>query len=289
MKILLLSLLIFSSLFAQKVALEVLGSGGPEIDGRASSSYILWIDDEAKLLIDMGSGSMLNFEKSGARLESLDAVVLTHLHIDHSVDLPSYVKAGFFSSRTRSLEIIAPHGNQFFPSISEYLQRLFGKNGAYSYMQDVLLSSSDSFEIIPFEVDSNSIINKKYKDFSLKIINVHHGIVPALALQIQVGKKSIVISGDTNNKDGHLSLLLENANLFIAHHAITKHAGHFAKDLHITPSQIASISQKTHVKKIVLSHRMKRTLNHEQDTLRIIKKEFDGEVIFAQDRMRFEL
>lgn len=62
------------------------------IDGRASSSYILWIDDKAKLLVDMGSGSMLRFEQSKAKLEDLEAVVLTHLHIDHSVDLPSFIK-----------------------------------------------------------------------------------------------------------------------------------------------------------------------------------------------------
>ena len=45
--------LLFTSLYSAKVELEVLGSGGPELDGRASTSYILWIDDDAKLLVDM--------------------------------------------------------------------------------------------------------------------------------------------------------------------------------------------------------------------------------------------
>ena len=54
--------------FSSKVELEILGSGGPELDGRASTSYILWIDNEAKLMVDMGSGSMLRFEESGAKL-----------------------------------------------------------------------------------------------------------------------------------------------------------------------------------------------------------------------------
>jgi len=47
-------------------ALEVLGSGGPELgDGRASSGYLVWMDGKARILVDMGSGSMLNFEQSG--------------------------------------------------------------------------------------------------------------------------------------------------------------------------------------------------------------------------------
>jgi len=57
--------------------LEVLGSGGLEIYGRF----------------------MLRFEQSGTKLQDLEAVVLTHLHIDHLVDLPSYAKADYFPCR----------------------------------------------------------------------------------------------------------------------------------------------------------------------------------------------
>jgi ribonuclease BN (tRNA processing enzyme) len=281
--------LLLSTLFAQKIEIEILGSGGPELDGRASSSYILWIDGEAKLLVDMGSGSMLGFEKSNAKLKTLEAVVLTHLHIDHSVDLPSFVKAGFFSSRGEVLEIVGPFGNESFPSISEYLLKLFGSDGAYKYMQDVLTPQSDSFQIIPLEVNSNTILTKKYKMFELQLINVHHGIVPSLALRINVDGKSIVISGDTNNKNENLSALTKNADLFIAHHAITSHSGKFAKDLHMEPSQIATIASQSTVKKVVLSHRMKRTLVHEKESLKIIKNVFNGEVIFAEDAMRLRL
>lgn len=289
MKTLLLLGFFILSLFGQKVELEILGSGGPEIDGRASSSYILWIDDKAKLLVDMGSGSMLGFEKSSAKLEDLEAVVLTHLHIDHSVDLPSFVKAGFFTPRTKALEIIGPFGNESFPSVSEYLLKLFGKDGVYKYMQDVLTPQSDSFEILPFEVASDTITTKKYQNFELQLISVHHGIVPALALRINVDGKSILISGDTNNQNKHIDKIAKNSDLFIAHHAITQHAGKFAKDLHMQPREIAKIASDASIKKVVLSHRMKRTLMHEEESLKIINTLFMGEVIFAQDGMKLKL
>ena len=54
-------------------------------------------------------------------------------------------------------------------------------------------------------LSQNIIITKQYKDFQLQLINVHHGIVPALALRINVDGKSIVISGDTNNQNANLS------------------------------------------------------------------------------------
>lgn len=42
------------------VALHVLGSGGAEIDDqRASSSYLVWADNKAIALIDMGGGASL--------------------------------------------------------------------------------------------------------------------------------------------------------------------------------------------------------------------------------------
>ena len=289
MKLLILFFFLSNILLASKIELEILGSGGPEIDGRASSSYLLWIDDEAKLIIDMGSGSMLRFEQSGAKLETLEAVVLTHLHIDHSADLPSFVKAGFFSNRTKSLDIIAPHGNDFFPSIGEFLTDLFGSHGAYRYMQDILREDSDSFEIIPIEIDAKRVETRAYKSFTLKLINVYHGRVPALAVVIEVYGKKILISGDTNDKNHNLEKLAVNADLFIAHHAIPEYAGNFAKMLHMTPSTIATIAKEAKVKKVVLSHIMKRTENKKAQSLKIIKDIYKGKIVFAKDMMRIEL
>ena len=63
----------------QGVWLQVLGSGGPEIiqDARASSSYLVWLNGKARLLVDAGGGSALNFGKSGADFKDLDAIVFS--------------------------------------------------------------------------------------------------------------------------------------------------------------------------------------------------------------------
>ncbi|QSZ42869.1 MBL fold metallo-hydrolase [Sulfurimonas aquatica] len=274
-------------LFASKVELEILGAGGPEIDGMASSSYILWVDNEARLIVDMGSGSLLNFEKSGAKIETLEAVVLTHLHIDHCVDLPAFVKAGYFTSRRKSLDILGPDGGVMFPSTTAYVETLFGKNGAYRYMHDVLTPQSESFEIKPYDIKKRT--SREYPSFKLSFIKVPHGPVPSLALKIDIQGKIIIISGDTNNESGMLEEFAKNADLFVADHAVPETAEGHATKLHMSPSIIAKIAKTANVKKVVLTHRMNRTLRVEQRSMMIINKIYSKEILFGEDRMKLKI
>jgi ribonuclease BN (tRNA processing enzyme) len=49
------------------------------------------------------------------------------------------------------------------------------------------------------------------------------------------------------------------------------------------PSVIGQIAEKAHVKHLVLSHRMLRTLGKEDQTRSEIKKRYSGPVEFAND------
>ncbi len=94
-----------------RVRLQVLGSGGPELnDGRASSGYLVWVDDKAVVLVDAGPGTSVAFGESGARFEDLQAILLTHLHVDHSADLPAYIKGSFFTRRSEDLPVLGRQG-----------------------------------------------------------------------------------------------------------------------------------------------------------------------------------
>ena len=82
------------------VQLQVLGSGGPELDdGRASSGYLIWVKGRARILVDVGAGTSVNFGQSGAKFDDLQAILFTHLHVDHSADLPAFIKGSFFTAR----------------------------------------------------------------------------------------------------------------------------------------------------------------------------------------------
>ncbi len=61
------------------VYLQVLGSGGPEVeDKRSSSANLVWINGKARVLIDAGGGSALSL---GRAMQSLATCLPLCLHI----------------------------------------------------------------------------------------------------------------------------------------------------------------------------------------------------------------
>lgn len=285
-----LFLVAISALFlsASDVRVQVLGSGGPEISNRASSGYIVWINGKSRLLVDCGGGVFLRFAQSGAKLEDLDAIVLTHNHADHTADLSAFAKAVFFSARTRPLIVYGASGNAVFPSTDEFVQRLLGKDGAYPYLSDMLTIENTSFQIIPrvLSQEKNTITMKEYE---LHSMGVHHGIVPALAFRVDVCDKSIVFTGDTNNHDKSMEKFALNADVAIADHAIPQNANEVAVELHMEPSVIADMAHQAKVKHLVLSHIMKRSEPKLAGSIAIIKKQYGGKITVAQDLMVLEL
>lgn len=141
------------------VWLQVLGSGGPEIlqGGRASTSYIVWLDGKARLLVDAGGGSALNFSKAKAKFEDLDAIVLSHLHVDHSADLPAFIKASYFGGRAREIPLFGPSGNKLMPSTKAFLASLFASpNGAYRYLSDFVdVSKTNHYKVEGYDIPFN--------------------------------------------------------------------------------------------------------------------------------------
>ena len=99
------------------LVVQVLGSGGTESqDKRASTSYLIWQDGKAKIILDAGGGSALRFGESGAQMSQPDVFLFSHFHIDHSSDFPAMIFSSWFEDRTRPLPVYGPAGNDFMPS-----------------------------------------------------------------------------------------------------------------------------------------------------------------------------
>jgi len=275
-------------LYAQSIELQILGSGGPELSKRASSSYIIWIDGKSKALIDAGGGAFTRFAEAEATTEDLNFIALTHVHIDHAADLPAFMKAGFFSERTKPLPILGTTAAGKFPNIKEYLERLFGSKGAYAYMDDILTKESDSFQIVPHMFDQG-YNSHNYGDIIVGMAGVKHAQIPALAYCLSIGDKKIVFAGDTSGESEKLINLSHKVDYLVVHHAIAQHAGHYAKQLHITPKRIGEVAGKAQVKNLILSHRMKRTYDSEEESLKLIRENYKGNIIWAEDLMKIKV
>ena len=80
---------------ASAVVLQVLGSGGPFGEGRASAGYLIWVDGVARVMIDAGGGTFKTFHAAGAKIDDLELLALSHFHPDHSTEVPAllWIKA----------------------------------------------------------------------------------------------------------------------------------------------------------------------------------------------------
>ncbi len=281
------------------VQIQVLGSGGPELqDKRASSSYLVWLEGKPRVLVDIGGGAALRFGESGAAVSDLDVILLTHLHVDHTADLPALIKSSFFEDRARPLPIYGPAGNKFMPSTITFARALFDSvRGAYRYLGDFLNPlARGGYKLKPHDVRPSSgklKTNRKDDEDTLytfvnerlraSAVSVAHGNLPALAWRVEVGGKSVVFSGDTNGRGDALARLAQGADLFIAHNAVPENADGIERELHMPPSSIGQIAQQAQVKQLVLSHRMRRTLGKEEETLAAIRRHYAGPALFAND------
>ena len=270
------------------LAVQVLGSGGPEMqDKRASTSYLIWDRGAARVLVDAGGGSALRFGESGAQMSQVDVVLFSHFHIDHSGDFPSLVFSSWFEDRKRPLPVYGPPGNDFMPSTTEFVHDLFGDpHGAWRYLSDLVGPGAEgTYTLQPHNVVAGSKPALVFRNSEMVVsaVRVIHGGFPSLAWRVEMGGRRIVFSGDTNGDGDGLTQLAMDADLFVAHNAVPEGATGVERRLHMPPSVIGVTAANAHVKQLVLSHRMLRTLGKENETQAEIRRHFSGPIAFAND------
>lgn len=271
---------------ADGVTLQVLGSGGPIADdARASSGYLVWVDGQARVLVDAGGGTFLRFGEAGARFEDLDFIGLSHLHTDHSADFPALLKSGYFSARARSLPVAGPSGDGPFPGLEAYLQSLLGRSsGAYAYLSAFLDGTNDTPMLVAREVGVADMPVVFAKD-ELKItaMRVPHGIVPAVAFRVQAGNRSIVFGSDQNGSDPAFVDFASDASALVMHMAVPEDVTGVASRLHARPSVIGEIAAGAAVGQLVLSHFMARSLADLDGNIDYVAAAYDGDIVIAKD------
>jgi ribonuclease BN (tRNA processing enzyme) len=270
------------------VVWQVLGSGGPELNQRAQSGHVLWLDDKARAIFDTGSGTAAAFGRSHGHVEDLDVIALTHLHTDHSVDLPAYIMASFFGDRSRDLPIFGPPAGNGFPSLNDWLAALFsGEHAAYPYLAGFMIPSGASYRIVPTTVNlREGEIATVFKNdrLTIKAIRVVHGPVPAVAWRVEAGGRSVVYLGDTDARAPALVAFAKDADLLVVNLAIAEDTTDpVATALHAPPSRLATLAMRAGVHRLLLSHLMERSERAMPASLRIIASIYKGSVDVAHD------
>jgi ribonuclease BN (tRNA processing enzyme) len=276
------------------LSIAVLGSGGPIGEGRAGPSYLVHIDGVPRLLIDAGPGALLRLGEAGVAPETLDAIALSHLHVDHAGDLPAILKSANFADPPARLALFGPDGRGLFPGTRQHVAALLdARSGAYRYLADWLAGPQPRLsvtEVASADVASTVVATARERvlmdrpGYRLSAIPVHHGVVPALAFVVRSGGQTAVLAGDQSEFSAGFDAALAGSRpgLLIMHHAIPEGPGQ-PRGLHRPPAQIGEAAASLGAGRLVLAHNMKRALDRQAEGLAAIAARYAGPVSIAGD------
>ena len=273
-----------------KLEVIVLGSGGPRAFGRAGSSFIVLVDGSPRILVDSGPGAFLRFGELGLDLDRVDTVLLTHLHIDHSGDLPAFFNArALTSDRPITYRVFGPDGAGLFPKTSRFVDLLVGVGGAFAYQ--TTFGARESFTVRDLAIRLDSPRTKIVDEDGLVVeeIATHHGDCPSVAYRVSYKAAVVVFSGDMDASAlPNIVQLAKGADLLIFNCAVLDPPGSPSQlyDLHTPPRKIGEAARDSGAKSVLLSHLAPDVEGQENAVRKSIGSSYGGPVAFAKDKLR---
>jgi ribonuclease BN (tRNA processing enzyme) len=247
------------------VELVVLGCDGSwPGPGGAASGYLVRHDGFA-MWMDAGFGTIGRLQGYVA-LTELDAVLLSHGHRDHVVDLYAlFASRRFGRSDPQDLPVYA------LPGVKESMAPLISSRSGDAWEQTFdwrELGAGDHLSIGPLDVEC----------FEMQ----HFG--PALGFRMSADGGAIAYTGDTGPCEA-VGQLAEGADIFLAE--ATWQDSEKTHDKHLTAREAAEYASVAEVGMLVLTH---LEPGHDVDvSLAQAREAFDGEVVLAEPGMRLEV
>lgn len=278
--------------------LVVLGSGGPGAVGRAASCHLVIVDGTPRLMVDAGPGCFVRLGETGLPLPPIGIQLLTHLHADHAGDLPGLVKARAVATRAPiTFEIFGPdgHGRQgqiaYFPSTSQFVNLLFGTNGAFAYLPDFAGRLTFDVKDLPAarrpEQEPTIIYSKD--GLAITAIAGHHRDAPSIIYRIDHSGKSITFSGDIDAEGlANLQKIAKGTSLLVFNSAVLDppKAPPILYTLHSPPGAIGRTARDSAAGALVLAHLSPATDENRAEVEKSIRDAYSGPITFAEDKLR---
>lgn len=200
--------------------------------GGACSGYLIR-EGEWTLLLECGHGVMSKLQEK-MDFRRLNGVIISHLHADHSSDLPAlhYALAGSFMDGSRAGKMPL-----YLPSQPE---ALFDRFAGYT----------NTFELKPLEPPVPPQVNTG--PFCLQwMLTVHK--IPAFAVKISSATGKVVFSSDTA---WSLDLVdfSSGAGLLLCEASVADQHREYAATGHLTSREAGRLAREARVSRCVLTH-----------------------------------
>lgn len=273
--------------------LIALGTGGPSAAGRASSGYILMVDGHARVLVDAGGGSFARLSEMKINLDQLDVVLLTHLHIDDSADVPAIFKARGGAHRgPYSFQVFGPEGAGVYPSVSRWVHLLFEQGGAFAYQPDFNAKETINARDLTSDLQQPPAMIYDAAGIQVTAVATYHGDCPNVAYRISHRGKSVTFSGDMDASAlPNLTRLAAQTDLLVFNCVVLDppDSSEALYELHSPPQAIRMTAKEAGVKQLLLSHMGPDIEKHFDDVKKSIAASYHGPVTMAENKKKYLL
>jgi ribonuclease BN (tRNA processing enzyme) len=267
------------------LSLLVLGTGGPFVQPpRVSSGYVLYVDGVARVLLDPGGGTFERLGRFGVDLGAIDLVLYTHTHIDHTGGIPPAVFAMYMGERKRAFRIAGPCGRDQQPSCTRFVDLLFGRDGAWAYM-NTFEGFAACAQDLPSDPDHEEISEVEVPEIErlrIRSVAVPHGMMPAVAYRFDYDNASLAFSGDIARAHAPFIRLSHHVGVLLHDLALPQRDvphGH----LHAKPLEIGSTAAETECRELVVTHFLPEIEDELADAIELIRTRYSGIVRIAQE------
>jgi ribonuclease BN (tRNA processing enzyme) len=200
----------------------------------AASSYLVEADG-FRLVLDLGNGALGALQRH-VELDDIDAVLLSHLHSDHCMDLCSFYVARKYDPEGRfgkKLPVYGPAGS------AERMARAYydaNQRGGLDDVYDFQTLSPGTLAIGPFDVT---------------VARVNHP-VETFASRLEHAGRALAFSADTGESNALVSLAVA-ADLLLCEATFSEGPDN-ARNLHLTARQAAEHAARAGVDRLMLTH-----------------------------------
>ncbi len=287
---LLLALPVFA-LEAQPSELQVilLGTGYPYPSAERAGPSCAIVAGNKLFIVDAGRGVGMRLAAFGNPWQSIEGVLITHLHSDHIDGLPDLFHNTWQFGKRAPFELYGPAGIQ---RISDAILQFYD---ADIYIRRDLTEklSAQGARINAHEVKEGVVYDKEGIRITAFAVD-HSPVKPAFGFRFDSGSRSIVVSGDAR-PDPNLIRHAAGADILVheAYAGSNDSSGTpgarpwSVRDYHTSAKEAGEVAEKARVKTLVLTHLMPANAP-EKYYMDEAKKAFSGKVIVGRDLMRVD-
>ncbi len=246
--------------------LTVLGSSGSHTGpGRVCSGYLVRAGGTS-LLVDAGNGSTANLQRE-LRFDEIDAVLVSHRHLDHCADLIGMFYALRFGHPGVRIPLYAPQ---------DTLDTLLGMLSA-----DSALAFDEVFDFRPVTGGDSVQVGV----IEVEFFDALHP-PPSVSMWFSFESRVLAYSGDSAGGD-ELVACARNADLLLCEATWQGDASDYPDGIHLVARDAGAVATRAGARRLVLTHvagGLDRSVSRAQ-----AEEAFDGSVEAAADLMHFDV